>query len=70
MIRTGDEIQIECKGKRVAAKVVLASPNGKSLALTFDEFLDGHVGMMPVLLGEDGVFRSIINGVEVKVWKR
>jgi hypothetical protein len=44
----------------VPAHVLLASPNGASLLLTFDAVIGKHAGSMPVLLGRDGQFRSII----------
>lgn len=65
--RTGDHVLIECGGRTVPGTVLMASGNGKSLMLNFDAIIDGHVGMMPVLLCDDGVFASIMNGVEVKL---
>jgi hypothetical protein len=50
-----------------AGTVLLASANGRSLMLGFDAILLGHVGMMPVLLGDDGVFRSVATGDEVRL---
>jgi hypothetical protein len=64
---TGEKVMIECKGVNRYATVELASSNGKSLALVFEAIIDGHVGMMPVLLDDDGVYRSIVNGVAVKI---
>lgn len=64
---TGDNVLIECDGRAVAGHVVFASSNGKSLMLGFEALLDGHVGMMPVLRDDDGVYRSILNGVVVKI---
>jgi hypothetical protein len=29
--------------------------------------VDGHVGMMPVLRGEDGVYRSVMTGSTVEI---
>lgn len=58
---------IECDGQRVAGQVLLASRNGRSLMLKFESFLDGHVGMMPVLRDEDGRYHSIVTGREVKL---
>ncbi|MFG7180705.1 hypothetical protein ACGYQ5_14350 [Burkholderia pseudomallei] len=33
--------------------------------LEFMTVLDGHVGMMPVLMGNDGRYYSIVTGIEV-----
>jgi hypothetical protein len=63
----GDILQVTCKGRTVEATVLLASPNDVSLMLGFEAILEGHVGMMPVLLGEDGTYRSIANNVEVEI---
>jgi hypothetical protein len=62
---TGDRCIITADGNTVDARVILASPNGRSLMLEFDAILLGHVGTMPVLAGEDDVFRSIVTGDEV-----
>jgi hypothetical protein len=52
VFRTGDECRITYAGKNVPGKVVLASENGRSLYLSFDEMLGGYVGEMPVLWDE------------------
>jgi hypothetical protein len=62
---TGDLVEITCHGAVVPGVVVLASDNGRSLMLAFEAILDGHVGMMPVLLDDAGALRSIANGVAV-----
>lgn len=69
MIKTGDKVTIVCRGAMhpVPGTVLLASENGKSLALSFDAILDGHLGMMPVLLGDDGLYRSVVTGTEVVI---
>lgn len=41
--------------------------NGRSLMLTFDGILDGHLGAMPVLQNEEGVYRSVMTGVVVTI---
>jgi hypothetical protein len=60
-------VMIECAGRKLVGTVMMASGNGKSLALAFDAILDGHVAGMPVLLGDDGRYRSVMNGVEVQL---
>lgn len=66
-LKTGDKVQIKCTGALfpVDGWVIFASPNGRSLMLGFEAILHGHVGMMPVLQGEDGVYRSLIGNLEV-----
>jgi hypothetical protein len=58
--KTGDPISIGYGERRIIGRVRLASANGRSLMLEFEGILGGHVGMMPVLLGEDALFRSIV----------
>lgn len=66
-MKRGDRVLIECDGKTVLGIVLLASENDKSLMLSFDALIDGHVGMMPVLQDDDGEYRSIMTGVLVKL---
>jgi hypothetical protein len=66
MIKTGDKVWIGCDDRTVEGVVILASKNGESLMLGFEALLDGHAGMMPVLM-TNGVFRSIITGQAVAV---
>ena len=43
------------------ATILIASSNGRSLAIGWDDgMLGGHCGMMPILRDEDGVYRSLI----------
>ena len=70
----GDLVRLTCQhGHAVDAEVLLASPNGRSLALTFDQIVrptddsGGYVGMMPVLLDEAGDYRELVCGTIVKV---
>ena len=55
----GDQVRITIGRDETTGAVLLASGNGRSLMLAFDCILRGHVGLMPVLQGEDGCFRSI-----------
>lgn len=66
-MKTGDRVRINCEGRTVDGVIVLASDNERSLFLTFEALLDGHLGAMPVLLDEHGVYRSIINNVAVEI---
>lgn len=63
----GDWVNIECDGHESRAMILLASENGKSLMVGFDGMLGGHFGMMPVLHCEDGAYRSIVTGAEVRI---
>jgi hypothetical protein len=67
IFKTGDRVMIGYAGSQVEGVVKLASENGKSLALVFDAMLGGYVGMMPVLQGDDGVFRDLIQQEPVLV---
>lgn len=66
----GDKIWITCEGRKVKGQITLASPNKISLMLSFEAMLAGHVIMMPVLRDEKGVYRSILNNVEVQIEPR
>jgi len=66
-LRTGEHVFIVCQGKRVEATVMLVSENGTPLMLGFDAILDGHLGMMPVLRDEDGVYRSVLTGIDITI---
>jgi hypothetical protein len=67
---TGDEIRIMCDGRAVDGVIELVSKNEISMLVHFGTMLHGHVGTMPILRGEDGIYRSIIDGVEVHIRKR
>jgi hypothetical protein len=69
-LQTGDNVLIECDGRRVPGVVMLASGNGKSLVLEFDALLDGHLGMMAVSLADDGKYSALLTGSEVVLIKR
>lgn len=63
----GNQVIIHCGDNHVAALIALASENGRSLILTFEAILDGHVGMMPVLQDDFGRYASIVTGTEVRI---
>jgi hypothetical protein len=58
--RRGDRVLISIGSDRTPGVVILGSDNGKSLMLQFEAILHGHVGMMPLILEDDGCFRSIV----------
>lgn len=64
---TGDKVRIECEGRKTVGHVLLASGNGKSLALEFDDIIDGHVCVLPVLMEDDGKYYSLVTGHLVRV---
>ena len=68
--RKGERVWITCEGRRVEGVVLIASSNGKSLALGFEALLAGHVGVMPVLRDHDGTYRSLAGEVEVTIEKK
>lgn len=59
--REGDAVRVVHDGKSVTGLVTMASENGISLVVAFDDMLGGHVGSMP-LLWHDGEFRSLFCG--------
>lgn len=63
--RKGERLRIEFGGAQTTGTVLIASPNGRSLMLAFDAMLGGYVGMMPVLAGEDDVFRDLVTSEPV-----
>lgn len=58
--QTGDHVHIAMGASRIDGVITLASSNGRSLMLTFEGILLGHVGMMPVLMDHIGTYRSIV----------
>jgi hypothetical protein len=66
--KTGDAVQITCKGRTVVGSVLLASGNGRSLMLQFEALLAGYAGMMPVSWDEAReVFRGLVCGSPVEL---
>jgi hypothetical protein len=68
----GEFVRVTAHGTTKNAMVALASPNGRSLILMFDGglFVDGsggYMGAMPVLLGDDGTWRELINQRDIQI---
>jgi len=64
----GDIVQLEHDGARVAARVILISPNARSVLVTFEGLFAGHLTGMALLFDlEDGVYRAIADGAEITV---
>jgi hypothetical protein len=69
--KQGDSCLMIANGEQWLASVGVASSNQRSIGLTFDGHCLGHRGFMPILLDEDGVYRSIIDAsvtVELQPW--
>ena len=69
ILQKGDHVKIQFSGQLLEGSVILASENGRSLALAFEGIMGGYVAMMPVLLEEDGIFRDLVTGREVEIEK-
>lgn len=65
--KTGETVVIEYEGRTVQAYVNLASPNGKSLIVSFDAMLGGHLGMMAVTVDDNEDYVSLIEALPVKM---
>lgn len=65
-----DAINVTCEGRTIDGVVLIASPNNVSLMIGFEAMLNGHVGMMPIFLHDDGVYRSIVDGTAVSIRKK
>jgi hypothetical protein len=66
--KTNDRVRVTLGDRTVPGVVLLASPNGYSLALEFDAMLGGYAGGMPVLWdAEAGTFRGLMCGRPVRV---
>lgn len=66
-LKTGGRVAITFNGRTVHGTITLASPNERSLMLEFAAILDGYVGMMPVLMDDEGVYRDLLTGRVVTV---
>ena len=66
-VRRDDQVCVTYEGRSVSAVVIVASPNGRSLMLgwTTADMLGRYVGMMPILLHDDGVYRDLIDSKPV-----
>lgn len=60
IFKSGDNITLRYGSEAVLAAVVMASANGRSLAVAFDGWFDGLCGSMPLLYA-NGSWRSIVS---------
>jgi len=69
-VQKGERLSITFEGQTVEGVVLLASENGRSLVLGFeDTMLGGYGGSMPVLREEgSGAYYDLITGS--RVWLR
>jgi hypothetical protein len=65
--KEGQGILLECDGEKWLAEIVMISKNGVSLMIGFKGTIRGHLNHMPVMYQRKGVYRSIIDGTEVRV---
>jgi hypothetical protein len=63
--QAGDDLVLIYRDRSEPATVILATPNGKTLLLSFDALLGGHAGAMPVQADDDGEFWSAVSGEPV-----
>lgn len=62
-MKKGDRVTATYEGRSIEALVILASSNGRSLIIAWDDgMLGGHVGMMPILQDASGEYSSVIEG--------
>ena len=64
--KTGDAVRITYRGRTVDGAIQLASPNGRSIMLSFEAVLGNYAGGMPAMRGENGgPFYCLVNNEEV-----
>jgi hypothetical protein len=70
--KSGDAVRLTYKGRTVDAVIALASPNGASLFVCWEDgLLGGHAGSMPIMRDHrSGDYFSLIEGDAVTLEKR
>jgi hypothetical protein len=64
----GDKVLVTYEGRTVRGVIELVSANQRSLAVSFEAIVGGHVGMMPLYKEDDASpYRSIVTSVAVTV---
>ena len=53
IFKSGDPVRITFHGKTVTGEIFMASENGLSMTLLFEEYLEHYTCLMPVLWLED-----------------
>lgn len=72
ILRKGDLVTAVYGERSVEARVILASENGRSIAIAWDDgMLGGHLGMMPILQDAvTGEYHSLIEGGVITLTRR
>jgi uncharacterized protein (AIM24 family) len=71
IFKKGDIINLTLDDKTVQATVYLASPNGISLFVSFDDYLGGYLGKMPILYNQQiNAFTDLIEGRQLILKKQ
>ena len=65
--KEGQGILLECNGEKWPAEIVMTSKNGVSLMIGFNGTIHGHLNCMAAMYDGKGIYRSIIDGTEVRV---
>jgi hypothetical protein len=66
--KKGDPVNIELEGRQIDAIVVIVNKFGKPGMVTFDGFIGGYLGMMPIQWEEDQQkYTDLIEGREIKI---
>lgn len=64
----GDFVFVTFEQRTIRAFVVLASDDARSLAIMFDGFLGGYVGMMPLLWNDTKTgYTDLLTGRDVDI---
>ena len=71
-MKRGDFVLVTFGGKSIKAIVMIASENQRSLMLSFDGALHSpsggaFFGTMPVLMGDDGIYRDLVENKPVLI---
>jgi hypothetical protein len=66
-MKLGDQVIITGAGRTCHGVVTLASANGRSIMVDFEGMIGGHVGRAPLLMQDDGTWRSVIDNSEFTV---
>jgi hypothetical protein len=60
-MKTGDVVSVTYEGRTATVTVALASPDGRSLMLSWEDgMLGAHCGLMLVLQDDSGAYHSLL----------
>jgi hypothetical protein len=60
-------VLLECDGQEWLAEIEMTSKNGGSLMIDFNGTIHNHLNYVPVMYHGKGIYRSIIDGTEVRI---